>query len=121
MPDSGVKFLWICLPGFMELECDLSVHAEGEVVVDHVEGRVVNTLCGDSLSMTAILREGSLAALVTWHGPTSGGGGVAQGRVGRGLQPPPVQPDHVRVLDGEQQLAGDPGLDDTSPVSTIST
>ena len=104
------------LPRLVELERDLGVHAEGEVVVDHVEGRVVNTLL-----TTVIPREISLAALVTWHGPTSGGGGVAQGRVGRGLQPPPVQPDHVRVLDGEQQLAGDPGLDDTSLVSTIST
>ena len=36
------------LPRLVELERDLGVHAEGEVVVDDVEGQVVHTCRGDS-------------------------------------------------------------------------
>ena len=75
--DSGVEFLRVGLPGLVELERDLGVHAEGEVVVDHVQGREVHPLAT---------------------------GRVPQLGVGGGLQPPAVQADHISILDREEDV-----------------
>ena len=63
----------------MELERDLGVHAEGEVVVDHVQGREVHPLAT---------------------------GGVPQLGVGCGLQPPAVKANNISILDREQDVTG---------------
>lgn len=46
VPQPGVEPLRVGLPGLVELEGDVRVHAQREVIVDHVEGQILLALGG---------------------------------------------------------------------------
>merc|ERR1719410_1846301 len=77
VPDPRVELVRVGLPGLVELERNLSVHAKTEVVVDHLEGKFVNSFLPVRLEPS----------------------------VQRELQAPPVQVNHLSGLQGKDDLA----------------
>ena len=43
VPYARVELVWVCLSGFMKLESNLSVNAQAEVIVDDLQGKLVNS------------------------------------------------------------------------------